>query len=1153
MANLLYRASAGSGKTYTLVRQFLLLALQGSADAPFRPSYFSGILAVTFTKKASAEMKARIIEQLWENIKKPNNAMAISLAKEIGIDETELAKRSKETLTAILSTYGKFSISTIDSFFQQILRSFLLELGLAANLEIEMDMNLIVESVSKNFLAKIGTEASANETKNLLSIYKNSLEEGNKLNIHGVLQKQTYQLLNEKFQPFREAVQEISKNPEVVEYYRVRLKKVIEDWKKNIDTLAIKISSSCQSKGISSDDFTQKSNGYLAGIEKLISNKNLNPSKYSFGKCILGTINKEKRYAFKKEQSHIEDFFDKDLKQYNDALVSLMTEGKANAISAELMLKNWSNTSLIQSLNAELIKFREDEKILPISDTGNVLSGLMTGGDIPFIYEKIGTKYNHIFIDEFQDTSIQQWENLLPLLNNNGASNKDNLLVGDAKQSIYRFRGGDVGLILNKAEADLGSYSIDDRSATMDTNFRSHKEIVAFNNAIYHTESLPRILVNEYLNPLNKTKSVNFGESIQLAYAINQQKCKKADAAGLVEVSIHGYKELGKNDKEQGKASESNEDEEETEITNWTEKQLYEKMTYLATKGFSPRDICILTYSNDQCTKVVKWLNGWRKVLTTSGKENLLPYTEVVNEGNLLVADSITVKLIVAALGWLADPENKVKKLETKWLYAICKNSKPLNEITNRATFNLKEVEIEGLLYSIKQKARSLGFYEVIEEILRAWDLPSVAAHFSETKHLNAFTDAITSFSNTESGTVTEFLEWWEIKASKLSVAASDEQDAIRLMTIHKSKGLQFPAVIMPFGNWLLGWSPQFSPAEWVLSKPNQPLVSTDDELDILINGLPFYLELNKASTESSFSEIYYNEVELTALDALNKLYVGTTRPEQALFLFAEYKLIQDPKKEKINSTGKLLLSALNGLPSEEVVKVTEVNDDDLMHHENAVFVWGNMESFTKLNKHSENLSASFPFNDPIATNDWRGQGKLHIKPQAQSFFTDGAYLAYGYGEKNVKNTGKNAVGHYLHLALAAVNNTGELIQWIKEKYLAGEINSEMVQDLLARAEQIVLDHNLNTLLLQGERTFVEREIVSKEAQIFRPDRVQVSEKEVICIDFKTGKKHAQHKEQLTNYLSLLSEIYPEKEISGRLVYVQALTLEIENVALAFE
>jgi len=369
-------------------------------------------------------------------------------------------------------------------------------------------------------------------------------------------------------------------------------------------------------------------------------------------------------------------------------------------------------------------------------------------------------------------------------------------------------------------------------------------------------------------------------------------------------------------------------------------------------------------------------------------------------------------------------------------------------------------------------------------------------------------------------------------------------------MTIHKSKGLQFPAVIMPFGNWLLGWSPQFSPAEWVLSKPNQPLVSTDDELDILINGLPFYLELNIASTESSFSEIYYNEVELTALDALNKLYVGTTRPEQALFLFAEYKLT---KENKVNSTGKLLLSALNGLSSEEVVKVTEVNDDDLMHHENAVFVWGNMESFTKLNKHSENLSASFPFNEPIATNDWRGQGKLHIKPQAQSFFTDGAYLAYGYGEKNVKNTGKNAVGHYLHLALAAVNNTGELIQWIKEKHLAGEINSEMVQDLLARAEQIVLDQNLNTLLLQGERTFVEREIVSKEAQIFRPDRVQVSEKEVICIDFKTGKKHAQHKEQLTNYLSLLSEIYPEKEISGRLVYVQALTLEIENVALAFE
>lgn len=1154
MANLIYKASAGSGKTYTLVLQYLLLALKGASDDRFKPNYFSSILAITFTKKATAEMKERIIEQLWENIQHPENGMAVQISKELGLTSEEVVKRSQQTLNALLSEYGKFSVGTIDSFFQQILKSFLQEIGLAANIEVELDTELIKETIATNFLAKLGTEEAASSTKSLMEIYSEGLENGERIYTSSIIKKLVNQILSESFQPFRSAVEVLATNADVVNYYQERLKKIVATWKAEIFETVDEIIAICNNAGLTVDDFPGKSRGYLAAIQKMTVLKRNNPVSIEPGKGFQKTIDGN-GYTFKdKTHDAASTVFYKSLAGPNDRMLYLLGEPKRAAISADIMLKNWSNTALMEALSLELKLYRDNEKRVPISDTGNLLSGLMQGNDVPFIYEKIGNRFQHIFIDEFQDTSSQQWQNLLPLLLNNTAVGNENLLVGDLKQSIYRFRGGDVSLLQHRAISELGTHTIEDRSGTMDTNFRSSPEVVNFNNALYIKDGLPALVVNKYLIPEIANEEIEAGNIILDAYSSEPQQCKRINQSGYVEVAIHEFQLPKKADKKVAPIEETDiEEEEENEsIGNWVKLQLTQTLEKLAEKDFAPSDICILTNTHSESGKVTKYLNEWRSELLESKQAHLLPFTNLVNESSLKVADAITVKLIIAALSWLAEPKNEVKKLETKWLYSVVKDGAdkanfPFERLIEDKFIDQKDAAIEGLLRQIYVRTRNLGFYEVIEMLIRNWDLSQKAVYYLETKHLNAFTDTVIHYANTEGGTLKEFIAWWGIKAEKLSVSASEQQQAIKLMTIHKSKGLQFPVVIMPFANWDLKWKKDQAPSRWHITSSSAPLEPTTDELDLLQGRLPVFLELSKSFTTSNFQDIYCNELELTALDALNKLYVGTTRAEQALFIFAEYKPTKD---QKIKTTGHILKARLSAGESHiENFRQVEPNEftDDYGWHNILTYKVGEWEPFKKLEKTKDSKATNLPFEEAVPSYEWRN--RLFIKPQAGNFFESGAYLAMSGKETGLLPIYKNVVGNYLHEALAQVSNTSELLGWIKNAHLEGIINTQVMEQLIARADLIIQDQELNNLLNSGTTVLNERVIITKDTfQQKRPDRVQFTDSEVICIDFKTGEANKKHNAQIATYMELLQEMYPNKQVLGKLVYITESELTIENV-----
>ena len=818
----IYKSSAGSGKTYTLVKSYLSLALQ-SDDA----RYFSKILAITFTNMAANEMKNRVIEALKSlGSGSKTTPLGTELCAILGISPEELRHRATQTLSQILHNYSEFAVSTIDAFVHRLVRSFARDLNFKQNFEIELDSGMLIEKAVDLLINQIGTNEFLSAV--LVDYAKFKAEEDQFWDIQRDLEQFSRELFQENSRAFVEALS--TYQPQDFMDLKAYLKTKISGFELSITEVAQAAIRSIEAAGLQKNDFWYAA----AGIGNFFYAVNQMPDKEP-GTRVTDTIAKNTWYSKATSidiQAKIHQIKD-GLEQHFERINHIQTQALPDYRLHVGLYKNLHALTVLSEINAQLKSYQESKNMVHISEFNHAISQNIALEPVPYIYERLGEKYNHFLIDEFQDTSVLQWQNLLPLIENSLSQNQYSMVVGDGKQAIYRFRGGEVAQIaelpqmyspqpLNELQLTYENTLVQNsKELNLNTNYRSQKEIVAFNNGLF-------AFCEGFLD--ENTKKI-YHKSAQ-EYLPNKQ-------GGMVEISFF--------DKEIGSPA------------------IYQKtldsLEKLVEDGFLPADIVLLVRTTQQG-------NDLAQFLVAHG-------VEVISSDSLLLSRHKTIKFLLALMRIFLDATDPVAIAEVLYYIQMDLGQKELTEEKIAELIAAKKLtEIEKVLAQLgyfldAKKTSKLPIYELVEQLLRCFGLQDTA-----DAYLQAFLNLVLGFSQKENGNLYEFLDFWGEKSSHFSLTMPEGLQAVTIMTIHKSKGLQFPVVILPFCDWD---TEKIKPSKylWLNLDYNQ-------ELAVNLALLPAN-QLQK----TEFVDQFDDEKNKTILDNLNILYVALTRPEQRLYLFS--------------------------------------------------------------------------------------------------------------------------------------------------------------------------------------------------------------------------------------------------------------------------
>ncbi len=839
----IYKSSAGSGKTYTLVRAYLTLVLA-------RPHMIRHTLAITFTNKAAAEMKSRIIDALVSISENKPSSLATEL--QTLLPDVDLPSQAALALSFIIHEYPSFHIATIDSFFHQVVRAFAREMHLPVNFEIELDSDTVSDFVidalfqeleSNPQLAHWLTQFAISNIENdrswhidhSLAAFARQLIDGNKIDITKLPDKENLKLL-------------------IIELRKT--KRYYENTMRALGQQAIDL--------IEDHDFTVESFAYGKSgpanyFYNIISPKD--SDKYIPKTRVLNTFENPDSWATasKDKNGLVRDFGKHHLAPMLEQCLAFHNEHFTNYITAAATLRNIYVAGVVSDLNSKLKKFRDENDVLLISDVPSLLQHILTDSDAPFVYEKTGNLFHHYLLDEFQDTSAQQWNNLQPLVSNTLASGNNTLVVGDTKQSIYRWRGGDYALLQSELEAHFKNVVESIYTENLGVNYRSGIHIINFNNSFFESAAVAiGAMVNEAV-----------GAFLKAAYSkdnLHQQAPENNTKAA-------GYVAFRKVETE----SETTDDD---ESVTWQETALREMATKIKLHedaGGTLGDIAILVRTNSEGSKVARFLfdNG---------------YTKIVSADSLLIIKSDKVRFLLSALKCMI---NKEDPLSLAYIAAY------ISAIKSEEQFDFLPHENQR-----KDLKKALEFIHALRYKPFATIIESLITHFAlcitPDAYVQRFQDLLLEYTLKHNTSLTGFLQWWDEIAEKdsSSIIVPAQSDAITIMTIHKAKGLQFPVVMIPIGKWQLG------------PKPNSTIWAATPYAQAPL--LP--VSLSKKMLEQSFySEQCEQEIALNYADTLNLMYVAFTRAESKLYVWYP----GEKQTGVLNNTGKLIDNVLNELDSE--------------------------------------------------------------------------------------------------------------------------------------------------------------------------------------------------------------------------------------------
>ncbi len=1025
----IYDASAGSGKTYTLVKEYLkIILLSKKLDA------YRNILAITFTNKAVNEMKSRVVTNLSEfasdNISEKAMDLMQKISQETGLSLNEIHAKAKSIIKSLIHNYAAFDISTIDKFTLKVIRTFAHDLKLPITFEVSLDTDALLTEAVDAIIARAGDD---DEITKLLVDY--TLEKTNDDKSWDVSREimEIGKLLGDENN--QEEIAQFG-NKSISEFICVKDKliKLIAQIEEETSQLGKKALELIDSNGI---DIKSFSAGHFPKHLHNIQEKKFNPTNKTYHEFEDIKINKSA-----KDSALIERIIP-DLLSILDSVYKKFE--KKNFYEA--FLKNITPLSLLNTLSNQLTEIQKEKNILSISEFNKLIYEQIQNQPAPFIYERMGEKYRHYFIDEFQDTSIMQWHNLIPLIHDSLSGEDANgergslLIVGDPKQSIYRWRGGKAEQFIELSKDENPFFNIKKAVEKLSVNRRSFSEVIEFNNDFF------KFLSSSFINEDYKDLYEN--------HSHQEQNDRKGGYVSLMFLPKE-------NAEPEPETEEENPDKDERYCI-----QILATIQNVTQLGFQFKDIVILVRSNKNATVAARYLT-----------EQNIP---VISSESLLLSASSEVKCIIHTLRYMNNFDNLEAK--SNLLYYLSKNNQEKSTIHDfifQGMEHKSEVEFETWLMKFGinldfKNLRKKSLYEATEGIIS-----KVIPVEKRNAYVQYFLDVVLEKDIRNQFGISEFLYFWETKSDSLRIPSSEGNDAVKIMTIHKSKGLEFPVVIFPF-------------AEENYSAPKKEKLWLEADEELI--GLPKALVAKSKNVETfgeSANEIYQQKEQEKLLDNINVLYVALTRAEEQLYIISSE--VQPNKEGKYpNNLASFFVEYLQ----------------DMGRFEEGVFQY-EFGNNTKLSTQKQ-----------IVLN-------TKITPQRYSEFNPNS-IKIAQKESLMWDTKQQKAieyGNLLHEILSTVKTKNDVELAITKALENGLIDKSQEEIITESTTKIVFHPELVDFFADEGKVLNEKTIIQKKEGLSKPDRIVLKRnKEALLLDYKTGEPLLKHKEQVENYALSIEEM----------------------------
>lgn len=1049
MELLVYKASAGSGKTFTLAVEYIKLLI-------LNPRAYRQILAVTFTNKATAEMKERILSQLygiWTSDKDSEAYLARILA-ETGKTEADVRRAAGTALTYMLHDYSRFRVETIDSFFQSVMRNLARELELSPNLNIELNNAEVLSDAVDSMIEKLRPTSPA--LAGLLDYINERIADDKRWNVSDEVKSFGRNIFDEGYIERGEGLRRrLLADPALLGNYRRELREMETEALEQMKSFTDQFEGELTTHALTPNELKNGAKGIGSYFRKLADGK---LSDDIFNATAAKCLQDEANWAAKTSPRYHDI-----LALAADSLMSLLAEAekfrrKNNRIvnSCRLSSQHLNKLRLLANIDEEVRTLNRDNNRFLLSDTNALLHRLVVDGDSSFVFEKIGANIRNVMIDEFQDTSRMQWGNFKLLLLEGLSQGADSLIVGDVKQSIYRWRNGDWG-ILNALNTRIGHFDI--RTETLKTNRRSEANIIRFNNRIF-TAAV------DYLNSIYKDGAGHDCQPLLDAYADVQQQSPRTEQRGYIKVSFV-------------------EPDAEYDYTEQTLRQMGREVERLQESGVRLSDIAILVRKNKNIPRIADYFD---KQL----------HCRVVSDEAFRLDASLAVCMMIDALRILSNPDDRIARAQLIANYQLRVLAVPTD--LNTLLLGRPEELLPPEFIANRARLRLMPLYELLEELFRLFSLSQIG---EQDAYLFAFFDAVTDYLQTHSSDTDTFVRFWDDTLSAKTIP-SGEVEGIRIFSIHKSKGLEFHTVLLPFCDWKLE-NETNNQLVWCA-----PREAPFNELDIVP------VNYSTAMAESIYQDDYLHERLQLWVDNLNLLYVAFTRAGKNLLVWC--------KRGQKGTMSELLANALPAVARKEGIEWT---DDDAYeeggrcpsepHTEKGSTNKLTRES-TKLPVHMESIQPEIEFRQSNRSADFI-EG-ISEEESGQRFINRGRLL------------------HTLFSVIGSAEDIDAAIEWL---FFEGVIGSkEQREEIRAIAHNALMHPQVQNWYSGKWRLFNECAIIYRQdgvLQTRRPDRVMMQDDKVVVVDFKFGKQHKKYNEQVRSYMRLLSQM-GYTGITGYLWYV---------------
>jgi ATP-dependent exoDNAse (exonuclease V) beta subunit len=1087
---VVYKASAGSGKTFTLAKEYIKLLI-------LNPDDYKHILAVTFTNKATAEMKERILSQLYgiaRGLRESDSYLKL-ICDELHVHPEHVRVQADIALRKLTHDYSNLWVVTIDSFFQSVMRNMAKELDLGARMNISLDtdnaLNEAVDTLINNLTP------TSPEMLWMLEYMEEKIEADGKWNVMNEIKNFGRKLFEEPYMLRGASTQKkIRENPECVTAYKKEMKALEQDALEQIQKCCDTFFSTLEQYGISPCDLKgggkEGKEGYAANFfRKLQRGELTDKSKTAtiWGKNVAAAAENSEEWTTKTLKKSNPQLFNA-IVQAADAPNGLRQQlNEANELrrkvsilinSCQLSAKYLNRMRLLDSIDTSLTRLNKAHNTFLLAATNRLLQSIISDDDSSFIFERIGANIHYLMIDEFQDTSGMQFSNFKILLREGLSNGYDSLIVGDVKQSIYRWRNGDWSLLasLTPQNDTFGEGRILTRE--MKTNWRSTENIIGFNNLFFDR------LITAIEEQQSDTLDDEYIQKIKSAYSDVAQQWSGRESGGYVEATVllHG-------------------DEEKDERML---QALRDRILWLVEEQHIPQnDIAILFRSNKDIALTADTLREEMKVHGIS----------LVSDEAFLLKSSQTVQLLISALHVLCERSDEALSLyrvELTLLYYTL-NRLPLHGIPDIIE-HPERYPLPNHYDKEHEALRRMPLYDLIEHLY----VTLVHCDTHEDEYLFAFLDGVTEYLNEAPSDIELFLRYWDDRMSTQAIPAG-QLNGVKLLSIHKSKGLEFPTVIVPFCDWMI------SLREDIWCTPVQEPWNQFELLSISSGR-----KMKESIYTHDYQKVYMEQI----VDSLNMLYVAFTRAKNHLFILGEKKASKKPGDDKSFTTATdMLLSALDfGEPDADTGDRT--------------CTYGTFTTFPKAEKtEKETNPLSFPgdmLRVPMSSHP--ANYEFRQSNQSREFVkTD---------EENADREAYIQQGNLLHHIFSKIEKIDDIPGVLRDLEINGFFSTTVqLQDIRRKLEHILQDPTARRWFDGSWRVYNERSILVKgEAEKhLRMDRVMINDREVIVVDYKFGqRKNKKHAEQVKRYMEKLAAL-EGLPVSGYLWYLNDNINEIVPVS----